>query len=199
MGSGEPIELDPDRAAWERQPGETARAYSLFLMYLNPDAPERVRRQRSVKQVSEEATISALRTYQYSSLGRWAIRARAYDDAANAEWFAGIETERTRMARLFVEELDGLMDNLATVRAVVNGAIPAQLLPGDYARHLNTAANVFRTVLGPAPETVHHAGPEGGPVEVDFHALDQMGPEQLAEFMAGIQRAAEESESDGGT
>lgn len=175
MPEREPFSYDPNLNPWERQPGEPKQAHLYFCVGL-----ELPPRQRTVKKVSEEVGISALRCYQYSSLYDWSDRWRAFDTKTFSGWFANLAAERMAVAYDFAEQLKGLLELTGQHLAILRET-PGSLPPIEFTRALNGAIGAFKTIYGAAPETVHHTGPGGGPLAVlDFAELDQLTPEEVA-------------------
>lgn len=171
----EEFHYDPALKAWERQPGEPKQAHLYFAMGLAMPL-----RQRSVKKVSEEAGISALRCYQYSSLYDWGDRWQAFDAQTFAGWYAEIATDRMGVSYELAEQLKQQLEITGTYLAQLRENA-GELPPIEFTRLLNANITLFKSIYGAAPETVHHVGPGGGPiVSVDFSELDQLTPEEIA-------------------
>jgi hypothetical protein len=170
-----PFTYDPALKVWERQPGEPKTAHLYFCMGL-----EMAPRQRSVKKVSEQAGVSALRCYQYSSEYDWTDRWREFDLTTFSGWFANLAADRMAVAYDFAEQLKVMMELSGTHLAQLREQ-PGALPPIEFTRLLNAGVAMFKTIYGAAPETVHHTGPGGGPlVTLDFAELDQLTPEEVA-------------------
>lgn len=168
------FQFDPNLDPWERQPGEPKAAHLYFFMGLQEPV-----RQRTVKLVSEKAGISALRAYQYSSLYHWSDRWEAFDRVKFGHWFADLAADRMLVAHEFAEQLKLSMEVTGQTLAKLRDE-PGALLPPELVSAMRTNILVFKAIYGAAPETVHHSGPGGGPVALDFSELDQLTPEELA-------------------
>lgn len=166
---------DPELKPWERQPGEPKQAHLYFCMGLEMPA-----RQRSVKKVSEDAGISALRAYQYSSQYDWGDRWREFDAETFSGWFAQLATDRMAVAHELAEQLKLTMELSGVFLAQARDQV-GMLPPIEFTRLANLQMAMFKAIYGAAPATVHHAGPGGGPlVTLDFGELDQLTPEEMA-------------------
>ncbi len=82
---------------WDRQPGETSKAWNAFLLYRDAPSGERM-----LKSVSEVLKISVQAVGRWSTKFRWAERVREYDsyvDRSTAQE-KRIETERAKVEML---------------------------------------------------------------------------------------------------
>lgn len=173
MAKRDPFTFDPSLQPWERQPNEPKAAHTYFRMGLELPV-----RQRTVKQVSETAGISPLRAYQYSSEFHWSDRWRAFDAVTFAGWFENLAADRMAVAYDMAEQVKLMLElsgqHLAQLRDAA-GSLP----PIEFTRLMGTALRTFVTIYGAAPQTVHHSGPGGGPVAIDFDELDKLTPLEL--------------------
>lgn len=84
-------ELAPDRDPWERQPGETEKAYGQFRMYLEQGPT------RTLAQTAEFLTLNKSHTRQISAAKRWVERAQAWDRENDRQFMARMATERRKL------------------------------------------------------------------------------------------------------
>lgn len=146
--------MNPDTgpAPWERQPGESARAYAAFCIYR--DMPPRKRSLREVaaklkgkpgKYKSVPANIS-----MWSAKWRWAERAAAWDEERDRQereaQIRAVKEMRERHAR----EAMALQEKALKRLKAMN---PEELSPADVLRYFVEAAKLERISRG-EPETI---------------------------------------------
>lgn len=130
---------------WERQPGETSRAYSYFVKYrdLGPErSMDKLRKYLGVK-------VSQTRLEQLSVKHNWVERARAYDDyierRKREEKEKAILEMAERHARIAVAFQQKIVERLRELD-------PDQLSPSDLAKWLDVATKLERLSRGEPTE-----------------------------------------------
>ena len=147
---------------WERQPGETAKAYAAFLLYRDLPAIDRsVAAAREGHQKDRKGTVRQWNGW--STRNGWVNRAAEHDSALASR-------RRERMAK----EVERAQDDAAvTIRATldkvkerIEGMDPEELSAGQIPAALRTLIELELKVLG-YEDRVAVAGKDGGPVKVE--------------------------------
>ena len=151
-----------DGNLWERQSGETAKAYAAFLLYR--DLPAIDRSVPAAREGHQKDTKGTLRQWKgWSMRNDWVNRAAEHDsDLASRR--------RERVAK----ELERAKDDTVTlVRAAlakvaerIQGMAPEELAAGQIPSALRTLAELEFKALG-YEDRVALTGKDGGPVKVD--------------------------------
>lgn len=76
------IELDPDRAPWDRQPGESQRRYDAFRVYLE------LGRGRTLAKAAHQLGKNADYVRHLAATGQWQTRIRAWNEHLDAVYQA---------------------------------------------------------------------------------------------------------------
>ena len=152
-----------DRKPWERQPGETAKAYAAFLLYRDLPAVDRSI-VAAVAQHRKNGGKATERNWEtWASRYNWRNRAAEHDsDLASRR--------RERMEK----ELDRSKDNAVLLTRAFNfkiaerikGMDPEDLTAGQIPAALKTLFELEFKALG-YEDRVALTGKDGGPVEVD--------------------------------
>ena len=180
-----------DRKPWERQPGETAKAYAAFLLYR--DLPAIDRSVAAAREGHKKDIKGTFRQWSgWSMRNGWVNRAAEHDsDLASRR--------RERMAK----ELDRSKDNAVVLTRAFNfkiaerikGMDPEDLTAGQIPAALRTLFELEFKALG-YEDRVALTGKDGGPVEVEskgeyVHQLPD--PETWAEIIRIREAAVEEA------
>jgi hypothetical protein len=189
---------------WERQPGETARAFAAFRRYLDLPAEDRtilnaakshVARSKAKKTPSLKA---AERQFEkWSGENYWIMRAAAYDDSLAAIEYEATAEARRALGKRHVELVERLTEK--AIAAVVAVKID-DMTPRDVVRFADAAIKLSGIVHGSS--TAGEDGPEAddGPAQQDLIVeLLSSDPELAktgARFGAQILRAKRERETD---
>lgn len=206
------LELDPQREAWEQQPGERDRNFGLFLMYL------RHGRLRSVAQIAGMSdAMSYAAMARIARFNKWAERAGLWDAEQDRIDAIRLQDAREEMARTHQKAAQALMKKaLARLETLDAESIS----PHALILMIDTAAKIERAALGletlnkgatsttpnitvAATTKTNAAGQQETRVEVGVQhdrimsTLDEMvkrmSPEQIAagyeELTAGAQEA----------
>ena len=149
-----------DRKPWERQSGETARAYAAFLLYRDLAAIDRS--VPAAREGHQKDTKGTLRQWKgWSMRNDWVNRAAEHDsDLASRR--------RERMEK----EMDRAQDDavvliraaLAKVAERIQGMDPEELAAGQIPAALRTLIELELKVLG-YEDRVALTGKDGGPVK----------------------------------
>lgn len=144
---------DDAPAPWERQPGESVRAYAAFCAYRDMPPGERSLRALAARLGYEKAAKAGRvpsHIQRWSTRWRWVERARAWDDEqdrrAREEQIRAVREMRERHAR---EAVALQQKALARLKAMD----PNELSPGDVLRYFIEAAKLERVSRG-EPETI---------------------------------------------
>jgi hypothetical protein len=163
---------------WERQPGETAKAYDQFCTYRD------LGRGRTLAKVAEILARNTSWIRTVAAQRDWVRRASAWDREQDQVFSMSLVDRRRVMAErhasLASAFLNKVVQRLTTLE--VN-----KLTPADTVRWLEVATKLERQALGAPTEHVQHTGPGGGPLEV-AHLNDEQRRARLAELSAEVQR-----------
>lgn len=142
--------LDPDRPVWERQPGESKRAYDTFLAWR--DSQERT--------VTKHGNMAQ----QWSARWSWGYRAFEYDLYVHRR-----VTEELVRYRLDMNDRQRKIAYAAQTKIIewLRHLDPTRMRPGDAARWLEIAVKIERMAAGANTEQVGvvHSGTVGLQVE----------------------------------
>jgi hypothetical protein len=147
---------------WEKQTGESARAFGAFRAYrdLGPCRSLRAAAEAFYRR-SSAAVLRQLKTW--SAAFGWVERANAWDRHLDAEARREQETARREMAQRHAQEARALqakaLERLRQLR-------PEEMGPADVLRFFVEAAKLERLALG-EPDTVQRqevTGKQGGPI-----------------------------------
>ncbi len=135
------IELRP----WDKQPGETTKAYAAFVAFKNIEPAF-----RSQVRVASDLSKSRQQIQRWSSKWNWEERASAYDETQEVELLAS----RIEMKKRMDEE------HLRIVRHARNKAVqalkdldPKDLTPSELRHWLDMTLKLERLIMG-EPESI---------------------------------------------
>ena len=152
---------------WNRQPGETAKAYAAFLLYR--DLPAIDRSVAAAREGQQRDNKGTLRQWNgWSMRNDWVNRAAEHDsDLASRR--------RERMAQELEQAQD---DAFVTIRATldkvkerIEGMDPEELAAGQIPSALRTLIELELKVLG-YEDRVAVTGKDGGPVKTEITGKD---------------------------
>ena len=159
--------MTSDGNLWERQSGETAKAYAAFLLYRDLPAIDRsVPAAREGQQKDKKGTLRQWNGWSMNN--GWVNRAAEHDsDLASRR--------RERMA----QELDRSKDNAVSLTRAFNvkiterikGMDPEELVAGQIPAALRTLIELELKVLG-YEDRVALTGKDGGPVKTELTGKD---------------------------
>ena len=163
-----------DGNLWERQPGETAKAYAAFLLYRDLPPVDRsiVAAVAQHRYLGGKASVRNWETW--SSLYNWSERGLASDsDLASRR--------RERMAKEMERAQDDMFTlaraALAKVAERIKGMNPEDLAAGQVPAALRTLFELELKALG-YEDRVELTGKDGGPVKVDTKTQHVFQPDK---------------------
>jgi hypothetical protein len=134
-----------DRQPWERQKGETQKAFEAFCIYRDMGAD------RSLSKVSQQLGKHKVLLQRWSSRWQWVLRVEAWDDhldqgarRENEKRVKAMAERHANQAMLFQQKL---VERLRTIN-------PEDLSPADLARWFDVAVKVERLSRGEPTENV---------------------------------------------
>lgn len=146
-----PAEDGPD--PWERQPGETARAFHAFTLYRDMRPHD-----RSLRLLGErEDTADPRQIQRWSSDHQWVGRCTAWDDELDRIKRAATQDEVEAMTKRHIRIALDMQDRLA---ARLEELDASELTPGHLARWVEVAIRLEREARGLAGSkvAVEHQG-----------------------------------------
>ena len=164
-----------DRKPWERQPGETAKAYAAFLLYR--DLPAIDRSVPAARERHQRDTKGTLRQWKgWSMRNGWVNRAAEHDSdlASRRREHTAKEVERAQDDALIL--IKAVLDK---VKERIEGMDPEELAAGQIPAALRTLIELELKVLG-YEDRVALTGKDGGPVKVDTKTQHVFQPTQEA-------------------
>lgn len=181
MASKQPIHLAVDREPWDRQPGESNRQYSRFLIFRD------LGRMRTLKQAVEmlhgvgDTSVQYRTLQQYAYEYRWTERAESHDFAQDQLEAAQLLQQRRDMYARHRKLASGMM---AKAVAALQGLQASDLTPLDIVRFFKYSTDIEVRALGEPTQIHQQQGPGGGPVMVDD--MSNLSPEDRAARLNAI-------------
>ena len=175
-----------DGNLWDRQPGETAKAYAAFLLYRNIAAIDRS--VLAAREGHQKDTKGTLRQWKgWSMRDDWVNRAAEHDsDLASRR--------RERMAKEVERAQDDafvlIRATLDKVKERIEGMDPEELAAGQIPAALRTLIELELKVLG-YEDRVVLTGKDGGPVKTEITGKDG-GPVKTQHIFQPTQEAWDE-------
>lgn len=168
-------DVDP----WERQPGESAKAYAAFVAYRDAGAT------RSIRKTAAAVKRTRQLLERWSADWGWVHRTAAFDREEERLHRSEVADMRRKMAirqaRIAGALQAKLVERLQSIR-------PEDLTPQQVAHWLQVAAQVERQALG-EPERVELSGPGGRPIETAD--VSPLTPEERMARLDQLRREAE--------
>jgi chromatin segregation and condensation protein Rec8/ScpA/Scc1 (kleisin family) len=156
---------DEEKHVWDRQLGESSKAYAHFCLYRD------MGKERSLRKLATDArTTSLLRQLQHwSSRWKWVERCQKYDDYLEYQDRLQQEKERRDMRKRHAKI--ALLGENIVVKGLENllGKVQSgdqAVAPADLTRLLDTSVKVERLARGESTENHEVSGPGGGPIEI---------------------------------
>lgn len=188
---------------WERQPGETARAFAAFIRYRDLPAEDRTIRNAAVSHVerskakSKPKVVTVERQFEkWSAANYWGARVERYDDALLAVQYEQTAQSRRDLAVKHVDLVDKLTEK--AILAVTKLDVDA-LTPADTVRLADAAVKLARIVHGDEPDHDPSRSPEYEAPQDTILSLLSSDPELAkagARFGAQMLRVKREAETD---
>lgn len=159
---------------WERQEGETSKAYAAFCRYRRMDPSK-----RSLEaSLGRDKSSGKLRYVQdLSSKHDWVARAAAYDDYKDALVRQRLEQQRLDMAERQAAVARAMLDK---AKQRIESIDLSSLLPQDVARWVDVATKTERLALGEPTDNVR----EEVHGSIDLGVVEQYTAEELREIAA---------------
>ena len=156
---------DEGKQPWDRQLGESSKAYAHFCVYRDAGATRSIRKMPSVS----GCTSVVRQLNRWSSRWRWVERCQKYDDYLEHERRLQQEKERRAMherhAKVALLGMNVAVKGLERLLSKVQSGKGA-VAPGDLARLLDTTVKVERLARGEPTDSHEVMGPGGGPIEI---------------------------------
>jgi hypothetical protein len=172
-----------DRFPWERQPGESDKAYVAFRTYRDQEPPRRLA--DVCVSLSRSMTLIA----RWSAKHKWLDRAAHYDTNVERTRAAG-----TAEARREMNDRHAMLAKAMSAKVAkrIQDLSPDELSPGELGRWMQTISLVERLALGEATERTERTGDAAGEgntfvqvnASIDAGAPD---PARIAEVVQRLQ------------
>jgi hypothetical protein len=160
---------EPSPAPWEKQAGESARAFGAYCVYRDL-GPRRSLGAAAEKFYGRAAAALERQLDKWSRTFRWVERAKAWDQHLDAEARRAQEEARREMVERHVKEARTLqgkaLERLRSLR-------PEELGPADLLRYFVEATKLERLALG-EPDSVQRqelTGRGGSPLHLTLEAV----------------------------
>lgn len=165
----------PPPLPWERQEGETKRAFDLFRVYRDM-GPTRTLHKTVSAFYGEEGedgwTAGRMRFAEYmSSQWRWRKRCEAWDLEQERLWHAELAVKRKEAAERHVS-IAKLVQSRALDRFRTLAA--AELTPSEARLYFDLSVKIERLALGESTENLQHGGDADRPIEVNISARERL-------------------------
>lgn len=165
--------MTTDGQAWDRQPEESAKAYTAFVAYMEMGEA------RSIAKVAQKLSKSIPLLKRWSREWRWADRCREYDIYTAQTKRKAAEAELQEMNRRNIELARKALDK---AEEALNQLDPGKLKPSDIVRYIQVAADIEKAARLLDLETYKE------------HNTEEEKPPTLAELI----QAAYSTRSEGG-
>ena len=162
---------------WERQPGETSKAYAAFCRYRKLPPEKRslalvIPARQNGGKVGKKPAHSV---QEWSRTFDWVARAAAYDDHLDALVRAKLEHQRLEMAERQAAVARAMLDK---AKQRIESIDLSSLLPQDVARWVDVATKTERLALGEPTDNVR----EEVHGSIDLGVVEQYTAEELQEI-----------------
>jgi len=157
-------ELNPKQMPepWDRQPGETAKAFEAFTVYR--DIPARTRSVRNT--AIEMGKNSKSHIEQWCAKWKWVERARLYDTEQDKLRRELAEKEREEMAQLHIKAARAMLTKaLKGLQSIPEN----EMTPNDVSRMIEVSSKLERLSRGEPSESTEMFGREGAPAAVQIY------------------------------
>lgn len=129
--------------SWERQKGESQRAYEAFAIYRDMGPS------RSLAKVAKKLGKAISLIERWSRKWNWVERAALYDDELDRQYRAEQEEERKKMAERHAKQAMMIQNKIVQRLQTLD---PNQLSPSDLIRWFDIAVKVERLARGQSTE-----------------------------------------------
>jgi Phage terminase small subunit len=166
--------------AWERQKGESRKAYEAFRIYRDMGAT------RSLAKVAEKLGKSKTLIERWSRRDNWVERCRQYDEYMEREYLLQQIEERRKMAERHAKQAMIFQNKVLERLRSLN---PKELSPNDLIRWFDIAVKIERLSRGESTEIqqVEHSGEVKQSHELDITA-------KIEQYASVYEKIAENSE-----
>jgi hypothetical protein len=156
-----------EKHEWDRQSGESSKAYAHFCLYRDMGVTRSIRQMPSVS----GCTSVVRQLNRWSSRWKWVERCQRYDDHLEQEERLQQEKERREMhkrhAKVALLGMNVAVKGLESLLTKVQSG-EGTVAPGDLTRLLETSARIELRARGEPTESHELSGPGGGPVKLDL-------------------------------
>lgn len=195
MTSIKSIHLAPDREPWERQPAESARMFSRFVVFRDLGDGRTLNAALEIINATSSKKIAKGSLHQNSCQFRWTERADCFDAFQSAAERERLAMLRRDMCERHRKIAGGLLGK--AIKALQELDPESDLEPLDIVRFVTLGADLERKALGEPTERVALSGPTGtGPVPIED--MSQLSQEQrrmrLNQIVSELSRRAGRSE-----
>lgn len=168
-------DLQGEEKPWDRQPGETSKAYRAFALYRDMQAD------RTFESVARELRCSGANIRRFSKRWDWTGRVRAYDIHLDRIELDALSRERLamkkRMARQGIDMQAAAADGLSELlRLIKRKKRPLRLSASDIARLAEVGGKLERYARGEDDESY-------GTFEIRVH-IDDPPPDNAEDLAA---------------
>lgn len=161
---------------WERQPGETSKAYAAFCRYRDMDPGKRSLAAVAPKARNGQGKRNAPgQITEWSTEHDWVARAAAYDDHMDELVRAKLEKQRLDMAE---RQADVARAMIEKARERIKNIDLEDMSPQDVARWVDVATKTERLALGEPTDNVR----EEVHGSIDLGVVEQYTAEELQEI-----------------
>src|ERR1017187_5116383 len=167
-----------EKREWDRQPGESSKAYAHFCLYRD------MGQTRSIRQLLKDSNCRSklAQLMRWSSRWRWVERCQKYDDYLEHQDRSQQEKERREMHKRHAKM--GMLAQTLALRKLekaLNGIEkdPDGMSAPDAARILDIGVKVERLARGESTKSHEVSGPSGGPIEFANMSDDQRRTEMI--------------------
>jgi hypothetical protein len=143
--------LDVERHIWDRQDGESSKAFGAFTIYRDAGA------ERKLQQVAEVLRCSGANVRRWATRWCWARRAAEWDIAQDHLKQKALQRERTKMierqAKLGMEMQDIGASALYDLKRRMQSSKPTRVRPTEIAKLIEAGAQLERRARGEEKES----------------------------------------------
>lgn len=161
-------ELNPEKMPepWDRQPGESAKAFRAFVDYRDTPAEERSIRATAQRLVKKDYSYIPRHYKDWASMWKWVERSRLYDAEQDRRRRELAEKEREEMAQLHIKAARAMLTKaLKGLQAIPED----EMTPNDVSRMIEVASKLERLSRGEPSESTEMFGREGAAVPVQIY------------------------------
>lgn len=161
-------ELNPEKMPepWDRQPGESAKAFRAFVDYRDTPAEERSIRKTAQNVGKKDYSYIPGHYKNWAAEWKWVERAKLYDVEQDRQRRELAEKEREEMAQLHIKAARAMLTKaLKGLQAIPED----EMTPNDVSRMIEVASKLERLSRGEPSESTEMFGREGAAVPVQIY------------------------------